>query len=164
MHQAAGDDRTGAADRIHPPDAYHLRRVELRNAAGTITGEFDAGEVMEIHLWSSGRAPENSYTAEFKLFNSDDRIISFGSANPVRATYYLAEHEHFVCRLGPLPLTEGTYVFSFTIRVWNRERWDFWDKAIGFTINRCDLFNSGHGISNVNDGDFVIEQEWLIGN
>ena len=163
MYQDAGDDRTGAADRAHPPADYHLRRVELRNAAGAIARDFDAGEIMEIHLWSSGRAPENSYTVEFKLLNSDDQVISFGAANPVRATYYLAEHQHFVCRLGPLPLTEGSYTFSFTVGVWNKERWDFWQKAVRFTIGRCDLFGTGHGISNVNDGDFVIPQEWLIG-
>ena len=28
-------------------------------------------------------------------------MISFGSANPVRDTYYGSEHQHFVCRLGP---------------------------------------------------------------
>jgi lipopolysaccharide transport system ATP-binding protein len=163
MYQDAGD-RTGAADRIHPPAAYHLRRVELRNPAGAITGDFDAGEVMEIHLWSSGRAPENSYTVEFKLLNSDDQVISFGAANPVQSTYYLADQDHFICRLGPLPLTEGSYTFSFTVGVWNRERWDYWQKAVRFTIGRCDLFGTGHGISNVNDGDFVIAQQWLIGN
>jgi hypothetical protein len=90
--------------------------------------------------------------------------VSFGSANPVRNTYYRSEHQHFVCRLGPLPLTEGRYALSFTVRVWNRERWDYWDRAIGFSIDRCDLFKTGHGISNVNDGDFVINQEWLVGD
>jgi lipopolysaccharide transport system ATP-binding protein len=164
MYQNAGENRTGAADRIHPPADYHLRRVELRKAAGAITGAFDAGEVMEIHLWSSGRAPENSYTVEFKLFNGDDRIISFGSANPVRAIYYLAEHQHFVCRLGPLPLTEGAYSLSFTVRVWNKERWDFWDKAIGFEITMSDMFRTGHSITSDHNGDFVIAQEWLVGD
>ena len=164
MYQEASDNTSGAADRRSPPRDYHLSRVELRTTTGTITGLFDAGDVMEIHLWSSGPAPENSFTAEFKLFNSDDEIISFGSANPVRDTYYRSEHQHFVCRLGPLPLTEGAYAFSFTVRVWNKERWDYWDKAIGFTIGRCDLFDTGHGISNVNDGDFVIQQEWLAGD
>jgi lipopolysaccharide transport system ATP-binding protein len=164
MYQDGGDEQTGAADRAHPPAGYHLRRVELQNAAGAIARRFDAGEVIEIHLWSSGRAPENSYTVEFKLLNSDDQVISFGAANPVRATYYLADQQHFVCRLGPLPLTEGSYAFSFTVGVWNRTRWDFWPKAVRFTIGRCDLFGTGHGISNVNDGDFVIPQEWLPGN
>jgi hypothetical protein len=138
--------------------------VELRNAAGVATGQFDAGDVMDIHLWSSGPAPENSFTVEFKLFNDDDEIVSFGSANPVRDTYYRSEHRHFVCRLGPLPLTEGRYAFSFTVRVWNKERWDYWDKAIGFTIGRCDLFATGHGVANDHNGDFVIQQEWLIGS
>jgi lipopolysaccharide transport system ATP-binding protein len=164
MYQQGAENTSGIAERHAPPAGYHLRRVELRNQAGTPVGHFDAGEIMEIHLWSSGPAPANSFTAEFKLFNDDDEVLSFGSANPVRDLYYRSEHEHFVCRLGPLPLTEGRYTFSFTVRVWNKERWDYWDKAIGFTISRCDLFNTGHGISNVNDGDFVIQQDWLIGS
>jgi len=163
QHHSAAGNATGAANRTQPPRGYHLRRVELRNAKGETTSRFDAGEVMEIHLFASGRAPENSYTAEFKLLNDDDQVISFGAANPVRDTYYLSEHQHFVCRLGPLPLTEGAYSLSFSVGVWNVARWDAWSKAIGFTIERCDLFGTGHGISNLNDGDFVIQQEWLIG-
>ena len=54
--------------------------------------------------------------------------------------------------------------FNFTVRVWNQTRWDFWERAIGFDIHRCDLFNTGHGVSNVHDGDFVIQQEWLAGD
>ena len=163
MYQGDTENRSGAADRLSPPNGYHLRRVELRTEAGAASGLFDAGETMEIHLWSSGRAPENSYTVEFKLMNSDEKVISFGAANPVRATYYGAEDQHFICRLGPLPLTEGSYTFGFTVGVWNNERWDFWARAIGFTIARCDLFETGHGIANINDGDFVIPQEWLVG-
>src|SRR5262249_12898329 len=109
MHQDGSGAALGAADRMSPPADYHIRRVELRNGAGEVTGRFDAGEVMTIHLWSSGRAPENSYTVEFKLFNSQDQVISFGAANPVRDTYFNADQTHFVCRLGPLPLTEGAY-------------------------------------------------------
>ena len=78
MYQEGSANTTGAADRRHPPHDYHLRRVELRNAAGALSGQFDAGDVIEIHLFSNGPAPENSFTAEFKLFNSDDEIISFG--------------------------------------------------------------------------------------
>jgi lipopolysaccharide transport system ATP-binding protein len=164
MYQEGRENTTGASDRQHPPPDYHLRRVELRSATGEVTGHFDAGDVIDIHLWSSGPAPENSFTVEFQLFNGDDEIISFGSANPVRATFYGSEHRHFVCRLGPLPLTEGAYALSFTVRVWNRERWDYWDRAIGFAIGRCDLFNTGHGVSSDHNGDFVIPQEWLVGD
>jgi lipopolysaccharide transport system ATP-binding protein len=164
LHQDPETATAGWAERINPPPHYHLRRVELRDTAGAITREFDAGETMEIHLWSSGRAPENSYTAEFKLFNDRDELVSFGSANPVRDTYYVAEDQHLVCRLGPLPLTEGAYTFSFTVRVWNQDRWDFWERAIGFEILRCDLFKTGHSITADHNGSFVIAQEWLTGD
>ena len=163
MFQEGIDNATGAADRLHPPPEYHLRRIELRRAGGEVSGQFDAGEIMELHLWSSGRAPENSFGVEFQLYNSSGQIISFGAANPVRSTYYRADDTHFICRLGPLPLTEGRYTFGAVVGVWNKERWDRWGNAIGFTIGRCDLFGTGHGISNVHDGDFVIQQEWLTG-
>ncbi len=164
MNRGPDGGNAGAAERVHPPPHYHLRRVELRNAAGAATRSFDAGDVMEIHLWSSGRAPENSFTAEFKLLDEADDVISFGTANPMRATFFTADQQHFVCRLGPLPLTEGTYAFSFTVRVWNQERWDYWDKAITFDIVRCDLFKTGHSVSNVHDGQFVMPQEWRAGD
>src|SRR5581483_2617467 len=146
-----------------PPSGYHLTRAELRNGTGQAVRQFEAGDVMEIHLWASGRAPEDSYTVEFKLHNSEGRVISFGAANPVRNTYYGAATRHFICRLGPLPLTEGRYALSFTVRVWNDVRWDFWDHAIGFEVTGCDLFGTGHSISSVHDGDFVIQQEWIAG-
>ena len=164
MNRDPGATGGGMAERVNPPPHYHLRRVELRNASGTVTRDFDAGDTMEIHLWSGGRAPENSFTAEFKLFNDRDETVSFGSANPIRDTYYTANQRHMVCRLGPLPLTEGSYTFSFTVRVWNRERWDFWDRAIGFDILRCDLFKTGYSVTGDHNGSFVMPQEWLAGD
>jgi lipopolysaccharide transport system ATP-binding protein len=163
FYRRPADDLATAVERRPAPAGYHLRRVELRKRTGEPTREFEAGDIMEIHLWASGRAPEDSYTVEFKLHNSEGATISFGAANPVTNTYYRAETCHFVCRLGPLPLTEGRYAFSFTVRVWNSVRWDFWEQAIGFEIVKCDLFRSGHSISSVHDGDFVIPQEWLVG-
>ena len=161
---SSATDSTGAAERLNPPPSYHLRRVELRDESGSLTDGFDAGDTMEIHLWASERAPADSYTVEYKLLNSEGRIISFGSANPVTDRYYRADDTHFICRLGPLPLTEGTYAFTFTVRRWNAALWDYWDQAVTFSINRCDLFGTGHSISSVHDGDFVIHQEWLAGD
>ena len=47
--------------------------------------------------------------------------MSSALAPPTRSgtTYFRADQQHFICRLGPLPLTEGSYAFSFTVRVWN---------------------------------------------
>jgi lipopolysaccharide transport system ATP-binding protein len=151
---------SGVAERADAPPGYHLRRVELRNAAGEPTDSFDAGQTMEIHLWSSGRAPGDSYSVELKLLSSEDRVISFGAANPIRDTYYRASDTHYVCRIGPLPLTEGDYALNFSVGPWNAARWDFWDRAVRFSVEKCDLFNTGYSISSVRDGDFVLPQEW----
>jgi lipopolysaccharide transport system ATP-binding protein len=156
-------EATGVAERPSPPRGYHLHRAELRRAGGERSARFRAGEVMELHLWASGAAPEGAFTVEFKLRNGAGAVISFGAANPVTDTYFRAEERHFVCRLGPLPLTEGDYTFDFTVRVWNRERWDFWDRAIGFQVTRCDLFATGYSVSGSHDGDFVIPQQWRAG-
>ena len=164
LYQDDAQAEGGVATRVNPPPRFHLRRVELRNLAGAPARVFDAGDIMEIHLWSSGRAPENSYTVEFKLLDSEGDVISFGAANPVRTTFYSADQQHYVCRLGPLPLTEGSYAFSFVARVWNKPLWDYWEKAIGFEITRCDPFNTGHSITGDHNGDFVIAQDWTAGD
>ena len=164
LYDDSAQSQTGAVNRVNPPPRFHLRRVELRNTSGAQTRTFDAGEIMEIHLWSNDRAPENSYTVEFKLLDSEGEVISFGAANPVRSTFYSAEQQHYICRLGPLPLTEGSYALTFTIRVWNKALWDMWERAIGFEITRCDPFNTGHSITSDHNGDFVIEQEWTAGD
>jgi lipopolysaccharide transport system ATP-binding protein len=161
---SSSGDHTGAAERLNPPPGYHLRRVELRDSAGCLASSFEAGQTMEVHLWSNGRAPSDSYTVEFKLLNSEDRIISFGAANPVTDRYFRAGDTHFVCRLGPLPLTEGQYALTFTVRRWNEASWDYWDQAVTFEITRCDLFKTGHSVSSVHDGDFVVNQEWFAGD
>jgi homopolymeric O-antigen transport system ATP-binding protein len=163
-YRSGASSRTGAVDRTDSPRGYHLRRAELRNGSGEPSGAFRAGDTMEIHLWSSDRAPERSFTVEFRLRNQDGTLISYGAANPLSNTYYEPADRHFVCSLGPLPLTEGSYTFDFIIRVWNRARWDFWDQAIGFDITRCDPFSTGHSLSGERDGDFVIPQKWSKGN
>ena len=84
MYRTDAENTRGAADRLHPPPRLPPAARRAAERRRRRRPAFDAGDIMEIHLWSSGRAPENSFTAEFKLFNDDDEIISFGSANPVR--------------------------------------------------------------------------------
>lgn len=143
---------------------YYLNKVELRNATGTPCCRFAAGEVIEVHLWSNGQAPVGRYTIEFILFNARGNRISFGAANPVQNTYFRKEDTHFVCKLGPLPLTMGVYAFYFSVRVWGMERWDEWENAIQFEITQCDLFGTGHDVPGGGNGDFIINQQWFCGS
>jgi lipopolysaccharide transport system ATP-binding protein len=151
---------TGIADRGKVPHRYFIKRIELKNDAGTITGFYKAGERMHIHFYMSGEAPDDSFTLEYKLYNQEQELISFGSANPIRDTFFKRTDTHMICTLGPLPLTAGKYSFSFSTRVWGQARWDTWDFAIPFEITFSDLFGTGYNIFNGPDGDFVLPQEW----
>lgn len=164
MSLGENNENTPTRIRNPAPHHYHLKKVELRNSQGVPCCRFAAGEEMEIHLWSNEQAPVGRYTVEFLLFNSKGNRISFGAANPVQNTYFKKEDTHFVCKLGPLPLTMGIYSFYFSIRIWGGERWDEWQDAIQFEVTKCDLFKTGHDVPGGANGDFIINQKWFIGS
>ena len=142
------------------PSGFHFTRAELRDNQGNLRHAYEAGENVELHLFTSGPAPQGSFTVEFILYNAQGNRISFGAANPVRSTYFGKEDRHIVCKLSRLPLTSGRYQFDISARVWGMERWDLWERAVGLEITRCDLFGTGHDIPGGAGGDFVMEQEW----
>ena len=148
------------ADRDHIPPHYHFSRVELRDMDGHLRKEYEAGESMEIHLFADREAPADSFTVEFLLFNEHGNRISFGAANPVRNTFYNKSDKHFVCKLGPLPMTSGSYNLAFSARVWGLERWDMWENAISFSIFKCDIYNTGFSVPSGSGGEFILGQEW----
>jgi lipopolysaccharide transport system ATP-binding protein len=142
-------------------DKFHLSRVELRNSHGELCNAFNAGETLEIHLFANQDAPNDNFTVEMFLLNNSGLAISFGSANPTRNTFFKKSDRHFVCRLGPLPLTSGRYWFNFSVFVWPpHDRWDTWIQAIGFEIIKCDIYSTGHNALSPFNGDFIINQEW----
>jgi len=103
------------------------------------------------------------YTIEFVLYNSKGYRISWGAANPIQNTYFDKEDTHYVCKLGPLPLTTGIYSFTFVVRIWGMERWDMWEDAISFEINQCDMFKTGFEITS-GEAEFMINQQWEARN
>ena len=165
MYQDAGDDRPAR------PIAS-IRRPTITSAASSCAmpparsrAHFDAGEVMEIHLWSSGRAPENSYTVEFKLFNSDDQVISFGAANP-------GPRHLLPRRAAAFRLPSRTAAADGRARTRSASRLASGTRSGGTSGRRRSASPSADAICsapataspNVNDGDFVIPQEWLTGD
>ena len=159
MSIAENKEQVPTMVRTHGRHHYYLNKVELRNAQGAPCCKFTTGETIEVHLWSNTQAPANNYTIEFLLFNARGHRISWGAANPIQNTYFKKEDTHFVCKLGPLPLTMGVYSFSFSVRIWGMERWDEWDNAISFEIKQCDTFKTGFDVHS-DGGDFMIHQQW----
>jgi lipopolysaccharide transport system ATP-binding protein len=159
--QELAEDRLSTVHRKNGSAGYHFSKVELRNAEdGQPSTEFQAGDTIEIHLWASEKPPADSFTIEFYLFNEKGDRISFGAANPVRDHYYSQEDMHYICKIGPLPLTSGVYSISFSARVWGLERWDDWEHAIEFSVYRCDPYKTGFDQPSGVCGDFVLGQEW----
>jgi len=141
-------------------DKFQISRAELRNSRGELCNAFIAGETMEIHIFTNQDAPQDGFTLAFYLNNINGSLISFGGATPVNKIFFKKEDRHFVCYLGPLPLTVSRYWLDFHIHIWGQEDWDYWIQAIGFEIVKCDLNNAGFNATSPHFGDFIINQEW----
>jgi lipopolysaccharide transport system ATP-binding protein len=158
------DDSSSVAERKIKKKGYYLAKVELINAStGVSSASFEAGDTIELNLWSNGPADQDGYTIEFYILNERGDRISFGAANPIRETFFNADETHYKCKIGPLPLTSGKYTMEFSVRVWGWERWDLWENAIQFWVTRCDLFDTGYDAPSAGCGDFILPQEWFAG-
>ena len=142
-------------------DRYHFSKVEIRNSKGTPTIEFESGDSMEVHLWTNGQAPIDNFTIEYMLLNERGERISWGTANPMSLVYFKKSDTHFICKIGPMPLTSGQYSFSFNVRVWGLESLDFWEKAIKFRIVKCDPFKTGFDDMQIFGDVIILGQEWI---
>jgi lipopolysaccharide transport system ATP-binding protein len=141
---------------------FFISKVELVDFnSQKPTTFYQAGNMIEIHIWTNQPAPQDAFTIELYILNERGVRVSFAAPNPVCDVYLKKKDTHFVCLLGPLPLTSGRYSIDLIIRVWGQPRWDIWENAISFVVTRCDLFNTGHDVPSGPNGDFIINQKWL---
>lgn len=162
--QATNTDKAPTQVRSPSPPGYHLSRVELRNAqTGELSSVFKAGDTLRISLFAKEDSPADGFGVEFFLYNERGDLISFGGSTPVRNVSYSRFDREFTCELGPLPLTTGNYHFTFSVRPWGLERWDHWENAISFSIDRCDLYASGFDVPQGSGGNFMMAQKWSTG-
>lgn len=154
------NESNGIAKRENVNKKFFISNIELRNKKGKVTNLYEAGDDLEIHVWTTGEPPSSNFTIEFNLFNELGSKISFGSANPIRETYFKKGENHFVCLLKKIPLLTGQYYLDFSTRVWGQERWDYWERAISFEITNADFFKTGYNLEGRINGDFILEQEW----
>jgi len=145
------------------PSGYHIARVELRNCeTGESTGHFRVGDTIDILLSASADAPQDGFGAEFFLYGERGDLISFGGSSPLRNVTYRKRDRGFRCKLGPIPLTVGKYHLAVSLRPWGMERWDYWDRAITFSVDNCDPYGTGFDVPNGPGGHVVINQDWSV--
>jgi lipopolysaccharide transport system ATP-binding protein len=145
-----------------PAKDFYIERVELRNAEGNLSTQYRYGETLDLVLSLHGRAPQDGFTISWHLLNERGNRISFGTANPLCDVYFSRGDRLISCRIGPLPLTTGTYRFQFRAWVWGRASWDDWDSDVAFQIILSDPFGTGHSVPGGADGDFVLPQTWEV--
>jgi lipopolysaccharide transport system ATP-binding protein len=138
---------------------YYLSKVEIRNQDNNPCNRFETGQSMELHIWSAGEAPYDDFTIGFDLFSDRGEKLTYGTANPIQNVYFKKTDRHFVCTIGPLPLTTGKYFLKLSVGLWGMTRWDDWPDAVSFHITNCDPYKTGY---NIHSSDFVlfVNQNW----
>lgn len=156
---------TGHFERTSTPrQPFYIQWIELREKNNELQTQYVYGDYLNMVVGFNGDAPQDGFTLEWLLINEKGGRISFGTANPMSSFYINRKDRVIQCKLGPLPLTTGTYSFYLSVRVWGQERWDEWENAAGFQVVRCDPFNTGHDVPGGPGGDFIIPHVWSLIN
>ena len=145
-----------------PAKEFYIDWVELRDSDGNLCTQYVYGDSMEIVISLHGRAAQDGFTAEWLLLDELGNRVSFGSANPLCNVYINRGDQLISCKLGPLPLTSGSYRFWFRVRVWGLSSFDEWDSPVVFHIIRCDPFKTGFDSPASVNGVVVISQTWSV--
>lgn len=145
-----------------PKKPFYIQWVELQSESHELCVHYNYGDVLNLRVGFGGEAPQGGFTLEWLIFNERGIRISFGAANPMCSFYIGKTDREVQCRLGPLPLTTGTYSFYLSIRIWGYSRWDEWENAASFQIMRCDPYSTGFDVPTGAGGDFIIPQAWSL--
>jgi lipopolysaccharide transport system ATP-binding protein len=137
------------AERRKPPlSRKYFSRVSLADLQGKPANIFRSGESIRLTLGMQGSAPTNHFVEWFLVDQVQGSRVAWG------ASYFLLEQDvpseateiSFV--IGPLPLTEGYYTFTFSMGVRDVTQLDIWSDAIEVEIIGANPDGSCHHYSN----------------
>jgi lipopolysaccharide transport system ATP-binding protein len=142
----AADSRPARVERQNPPHSQkYFSWVSLAQANGEPTTVFSSGETLRLTLGMAGRTPHHTHYVEWYLNDIDQgNRVAFGASHALPDGDPRGDAMAISFEIGPLPLSEGNYSFSFIMGVSGIINLDFWYDAIAFEIKNADPFGAGY--------------------
>jgi hypothetical protein len=133
-------------ERTHPPSSTkYFSWVSLTTRAGDPATTFDFGDTLRLTLGMEGRTPDQTHFVEWFLDDLDQgNRVAWGASHALLTGDVPSEAHEIAFEIGPLPLTEGRYAFSFAMGVAAVINFDFWQNAIIFSMRGNDPYGTGY--------------------
>jgi lipopolysaccharide transport system ATP-binding protein len=132
-------------DRGYKPDSpKYFSWVSLAPPQGEAKTIFNFGDTMRLTLGMGGRTPDQTHYVEWFLNErSQGTPVSWGATHALLEGDVAGEAKQVSFIIGPLPLAEGQYFFSFALGVPGVTNHDIWRDAITFEVMGSDPNGTG---------------------
>jgi lipopolysaccharide transport system ATP-binding protein len=133
-------------ERDRPPDSpKYFSWVSLATAAGAPAMVFNFGETLRLTLGMAGRPPHKTHYVEWFLIERfQGNHVAWGATYALLDGDVPGDAQEISFLIGPLPLAEGQYAFSFAMGVPGVINLDIWHDAITFEVTGSDPNGSGY--------------------
>jgi lipopolysaccharide transport system ATP-binding protein len=133
-------------ERRNPPNSpKYFSWISLASADGDAKGLFHFGKEILLSIGMKGKAPRGIHFVEWFLYEHNQGIrIAWGSTYASDIKDLPSACEQLTFRVGPLPLSEGSYSFSLAMGVAAVVDLDSWHDAINFEILQCTPDRTGY--------------------
>jgi hypothetical protein len=138
--------RAARVERRDPPASQkYFSWVSLAHAQKGPATVFHYGDTVRLTLGMGGRTPHHTHYVEWYLNDIDQgNRVAFGASHAFPDGDVAGDAPEVAFDIGPLPLGEGNYAFSFAMGVSGIINLDFWYDAITFTVSNADPFQTGY--------------------
>jgi lipopolysaccharide transport system ATP-binding protein len=136
----AGDGRVTRA--IALESGPHVEWLEVRDEQGCVRSDYSYGDYVTLAVKLVGDVPPSGYL-EWGLRSEAGHRVSSGGTFLDEGGMPLAGGQSIACRIGPLPLALGGYVFSLKLGVLPGQVIDHWEDAVFLRIVQCDPMGGG---------------------
>ncbi len=142
--------------------SFYFSRVEMLNENGEHTNLFRYNEKLALIVDFAGTLSQRNYNVVFHIYNELGQYVCAGASAEYHDKYFNKNVRKIGIEIGPLILTSGRYRVTLIARLGGAkaDTADMWDSAIGFTITKCQPFETHWEMPVRRDGSCVINHSF----
>lgn len=125
--------------------SFYIQKLEILNSKNQVANIFSYNDVIELIVILSGLCESEKYSLEFRINKISGEFVSVGSSGAYHNIYFNKTQKRIKIKIGPLNLTNGTYLLSLSL-VTGMSRPDTWWNACYFDVVNCHPFPTGRDV------------------